>query len=183
VLEARAGSSCWKLVLEARAAVCSAVEQWRLGLGPLWSNGDPCRLGVWVVLRSRLRGARTLWQGREHSRPPSPRPENTIPHFDHERLHAYKLAVSIARRIAKARFPRGDAGLKDQAVRASRSSALNIAEGAARGGKAKANHYRIALGSAAETCSVLDITAIDNGDEIQNDLRRLGAMLHSLSRS
>jgi len=79
------------------------------------------------------------------------------------------------------RFARGDADLRDQAARASRSSVLHIAEGCSRGGKAEKNHYRIALGSAAETCAVLDIVELKDGPGIQEELRRLGAMLHGLS--
>ena len=55
-------------------------------------------------------------------------------YFDNERLDAYKLAVEVARAGADAHFSRGDADLKDQAVRSSRSVVLHIPEGRARGG-------------------------------------------------
>ena len=103
-------------------------------------------------------------------------------YFDHERLDAYRLAVDVARAVAAARFPRGQADLRDQAVRASRSVALNIAEGRARGGGAAKNHYRIALGSAAETCAALDLADVAGGEALQDKLRRIGAMLSRMAR-
>ena len=66
--------------------------------------------------------------------------------------------------------------------RRSRSVVLNIAEGRARGGKAEQNHYRIAQGSAAEACTVLDVVDITGASEQQSKLRRVGAMLNKMSR-
>ena len=103
-------------------------------------------------------------------------------YFDHERLDAYRLAVDVARAVAAARFARGEADLRDQAVRASRSVVLNLAEGRARGGGAGKNHYRIALGSAAETCAALDLATVADAAGIQDKLRRIGAMLARLAR-
>ena len=103
-------------------------------------------------------------------------------YFDHERLDAYRLSVEVAHAVARARFPRGQADLRDQAVRASRSVALNIAEGRARGGRAGKNHYRIALGSAAETCAALDLATVGSAGDLQEKLRRIGAMLSRLAR-
>jgi four helix bundle protein len=56
-------------------------------------------------------------------------------------------------------FPRrGYFGLRDQLDRASASILLNIAEGSGRFGRAdKAQLYRIARGSAAESAAVLDV--------------------------
>ena len=45
-----------------------------------------------------------------------------------------------------------------------------------------ANHYRIALGSAAETCSVLDLVVLPEGEEQQQKLRRVGVMLRQMVR-
>ncbi len=59
---------------------------------------------------------------------------------------------------------------------------LNIAEGAGRRGDAARNHFRIALGSAAEVCAVLDLVGLAGGAERQDELRRIGAMLAVLSR-
>ena len=103
-------------------------------------------------------------------------------YFDHERLDVYRLAVEVARAVGRARFPRGEADLRDQAVRASRSVVLNIAEGRGRGGGAGKNHYRIALGSAAETCAALDLATVSGASELQERLRRIGAMLARMAR-
>ena len=83
--------------------------------------------------------------------------------------------------MRRARFPRGDADLKDQGVRCSGSTVLNIAEGRAHGGKAEQNHYRIALGSAAEACAVLDVVDLAGAHEQQQKLRRVGAMLNRMA--
>ena len=102
--------------------------------------------------------------------------------FAHESLDAYRLALQVARWIGGSRFPAGCADLRDQGVRASRSVVLNIAEGRSRAGDAGRNHYRIALGSAAETCAVLDLVALPGAAERQAMLRRVGAMLAVLAR-
>ena len=67
-------------------------------------------------------------------------------------------------------------------MRSSGSVVLNIAEGRARGGDAARNHYRIALGSAAEACAALDILPVPGAPEVQVKLRRVGAMLARLAR-
>lgn len=100
--------------------------------------------------------------------------------FPHENLDCYRLAVDIARWVVRQKFPAGAADLGDQARRASRAVVLNIAEGAARGGPAGANHHRIARGSAGELCSVLDLVDLPGGAERQAELRRVGAMLRRL---
>jgi four helix bundle protein len=97
--------------------------------------------------------------------------------FAHESLDVYRLALDVARWVAMARFGPGMADLRDQAIRASRSVVLNIAEGRARGGDAGRNHLRIALGSAAEVCAVLDLAVLPGGEVQQVALRRVGAML------
>jgi four helix bundle protein len=103
-------------------------------------------------------------------------------HFDHERLDAYRLSLEVARWVATADFPRGFSSLKDQTLRAAQSVVMNIAEGRGRGGDAGKNHYRIALGSAAETCAALDLLGSVAAAEQQAKLRRVGAMLHGLAR-
>ena len=102
--------------------------------------------------------------------------------FDHEGFDCYRLAVRVARWMRKTRFPRGDADLRRQAVRAADSVVLNIAEGLSRRNDAAKNHFRIALGSAGETCAVLDLVDLPDGDTQQHNLRRIGAMLAVLSR-
>ena len=100
-------------------------------------------------------------------------------HF-HENLDVYKLAVKAARSIRGARWPHGEAQLKDQAKRAADSVVLNLAEGCYHQGKAKLNYFRIASGSAAEACAVLDLIPLAGGSEIQQELRRVTAMLRKL---
>ncbi len=101
--------------------------------------------------------------------------------FHHENLDCYRLAREVGGWVHKARFPAETKDLRDQALRSSRSVVLNIAEGAARGGAAGRNHFRIALGSAAETCAALDLVGIDGVREQQDKLRRVGAMLRKLA--
>ena len=101
--------------------------------------------------------------------------------FNHERLDCYQLAVGVANWLRKTRFPRGCAELRKQATKAADSVALNIAEGAGRTGDAAKNHFRIALGSAAETCAVLELIQIPGAETRQHELRRISAMLAVLS--
>lgn len=102
--------------------------------------------------------------------------------FAHETLRAHQLAVEVARWVAKARFPKGSSSLQDQALRASQSVALNIAEGRGRSGQARRHHYEIALGSAAEACAALDLVEIAGASEQQEHLRAVGSMLVGLMR-
>ena len=103
-------------------------------------------------------------------------------YFDHEQLDVYRVSLEVSRAVSGMRFGRGDADLRDQAVRASRSVVLHIAEGCARGGKAGKNHFRIARGSAAETCAALDLVSEADVSGLQDKLRRVGAMLTKLAR-
>ena len=103
--------------------------------------------------------------------------------FLHERLDCYRLAVEVNRWFSDAVFPAGRAHLKDQGQRASDSVVCNIAEGASkRGTAAGRNHLRIALGEAGECCAVLDLVRLSGASEQQQKLRRIGAMVHRLSR-
>jgi len=102
--------------------------------------------------------------------------------FDHENLDCYRLAREVATWVHKVRFPVDARDLRDQALRSSRSVVLNIAEGAARRGAAGRNHFRIAAGSAAETCAALDLAGIQGAGAQQEKLRRIGAMLSKLRR-
>ncbi len=103
-------------------------------------------------------------------------------HFNHEGLDCYQLALVVARWAYRVRFPRDGRDLRDQLLRASRSVALDIAEGSSRGGGAERNHYRIALGSAGECCAVLDLVPLTGAAKQQANLRRIGAMPSKLSR-
>ena len=70
--------------------------------------------------------------------------------FAHEVLHAYRVALEVARWVRSARWPRGDAHLKDQARRAADSVVLNLAEGASHEKGHRPKHFAIAKASAAE---------------------------------
>ena len=100
--------------------------------------------------------------------------------LSHENLDAYRLARDVARWIRATRFPTGDSALRDQAVRAASSCVLNIAEGCYSLGGNRKKHFRIAMGSAAETCAVLDLVDLTGGAERQAELRRVVAMLCKL---
>ena len=58
-------------------------------------------------------------------------------------------------------FPRGEADLRSQMRRASRSVPFNIGEGVGKRGKARAAAYEIALGEAKELVVALDCAEID----------------------
>ena len=97
--------------------------------------------------------------------------------LSHEDLDAYRLALGVARWLRATPFPPGDSALRDQAVRAACSLVLNLAEGAHSQGGNRGKHFRIARGSAAETCAVLDLVDLPGGPERQVELRRVVAML------
>ena len=102
--------------------------------------------------------------------------------FSHESLDCYALALQVHQWLVGVVFPPELRHLRTQGLRASSSVVLNIAEGAALQGDSRRNHFRIALGSAAETCSVLDCLALPEAADQQHKLRRVGAMLARLSR-
>ena len=68
---------------------------------------------------------------------------------------ATAAATQVLRLLSGVRGPWGD--LVDQARRAATSAALNVAEGAGRQERARANHYRIAYGSAREAAVALEL--------------------------
>src|SRR5690349_8197773 len=87
-----------------------------------------------------------------------PRPEGGSMEFafGHENLDCYRLALEVARWAARQNIPVARKHLRDQLVRASDSLVLNIAEGAGHPpGDARRNHFRIAMGSAAEVSAVI----------------------------
>ena len=102
-------------------------------------------------------------------------------YFRNENLLAYQLARGVARWVRyEARFPRGEAALKDQAKRAADSVVLNLAEGCYREGKDRAFHFRVAMGSAAECSAVFDLVDLGGAEERQKELRRVVAMIGGL---
>jgi len=103
--------------------------------------------------------------------------------FAHEALDCYKLAVGISRWAARQVFPPHRKHLRDQLVRSADAVVLNLAEGSGKGaGDSRRNHYRIALGSAAEVVAIIDITDFADADERRSEVRRVGAMLAAMSR-
>jgi len=103
-------------------------------------------------------------------------------YFSFERLDVYTLSVEVNRAVSRLDWPAGRSHMKDQAIRAADSMALNVAEGAERrrGSKAAKNHFSIAKGSAGEVFAVLDILDLDPGS--RGKLQRIGSMLSRLSR-
>ncbi len=81
------------------------------------------------------------------------------PSLDHERLDVYQVAVALDALVCKAcrAAPRGHASLSDQALRASASVVLNIAEANGREGVDRARCFRIARGSANELDAALTL--------------------------
>jgi len=110
---------------------------------------------------------------------------------DLHRLDVYRCALELYRRIGQmvVQFPRGEADLRSQMRRASRSVPFNIGEGVGKRGKARAASYEIALGEAKELIVALDCVEIDEYAPLEEviaaqDLAdRVCAMLTKLIRS
>ena len=102
--------------------------------------------------------------------------------FPHESLRCYQLAKQVTQWLQAQTWPRGMSHLRDQAVRASSSALLNMAEGCGHTGKSRRHHFDIAFGSLAETCAVLDIVPLPGVDAQQETLRHAGNLLRRLSR-
>jgi four helix bundle protein len=110
---------------------------------------------------------------------------------DLHKLDVYRCALQLYRLIRRivAQFPRGEADLRTQMRRASRSVPFNIGEGVGKRGKARAAAYEIALGEDKELIVALDCTEIDElapqADiiEAQNLADRIAAMLTKLIAS
>jgi four helix bundle protein len=82
---------------------------------------------------------------------------------DLHELDAYRCALELYRVIGRivAQFPPGEADLKNQMRRASRSIPFNIGEGAGKRGRARAAAYKVALGEDKELMAALDCVEID----------------------
>lgn len=110
---------------------------------------------------------------------------------DLHQLDVYRCALELYRRIGRlvVQFPRGEADLRSQMRRASRSVPFNLGEGVGKRGRARAAAYEIALGEAKELIVALDCVEIDRLaplDEVvaaQDLADRVAAMLTKLIRS
>lgn len=110
---------------------------------------------------------------------------------DLHKLDVYRCALELYRHIGAivARFPTGEADLRSQMKRASRSVPHNIGEGVGKRGKSRAAAYEVALGEAKELIVALDCVEIDQlapTAEIaaaQDLADRVSAMLTKLIRS
>jgi four helix bundle protein len=112
-----------------------------------------------------------------------PREVKMAEEFNHEKLDVYRLSVEVARWAATVPVPSHRRHLRDQLARAADSVVLNLAEGSGHPrGAARWNHYRIARGSAAEVCAVLDLLRPRDARERQVQLRRIAAMLSAMLR-
>lgn len=103
----------------------------------------------------------------------------------HHSLRVWHHAVEFIRIVGKHRID--NATLRDQAIRAVTSVGLNISEGAGRDGKTRANHFRIARGSASEVVAAYEL-AVALGEThdlatIAQTGARISAMLFGLLRS
>ena len=107
---------------------------------------------------------------------------------DLHKLDVYRCALDLYRLVGRivTRFPRGEADLRGQMRRASRSVPFNIGEAVGKRGKARAAAYFVALGEAKELIVALDCVEIDGLApieeiaEAQDRADRVAAMLTRL---
>ncbi len=110
---------------------------------------------------------------------------------DLHKLDVYRCALDLYRKIGQIvdGFPRGEADLRSQMKRASRSVPFNIGEGVGKRGRARAAAYEVALGETKELIVALDCVEIDGLAPLdwvmtaQNLADRVAAMLTKLIRS
>ena len=110
---------------------------------------------------------------------------------DLHKLDVYRCSLELYQIISQlvAQFPKGEADLRSQMRRASRSVPFNIGEGVGKQGRARAAAYQIALGEAKELIVALDCVEIDALAPLeivlaaQNLADRISAMLTKLIRS
>jgi four helix bundle protein len=110
---------------------------------------------------------------------------------DLHKLDVYRCALELYRLVRRivAQFPRGEADLRDQMRRASRSVPFNIGEGVGKRGRARAAAYQVALGEDKELIVALDCVEIDNLARIDDIIEaqdladRVAAMLTKLIAS
>src|SRR6266540_3203051 len=111
----------------------------------------------------------------------------TTSYLPHHRLVAYSVARELVLAVVAARIR--DAKLRDQALRAAKSAALNTAEGAGRVSPAdKARVFAIARGEAGEAAAGVEIAALcgdtsaASAAKVHRLASRLTAMLAPLAR-
>lgn len=116
-----------------------------------------------------------------------PLPKRDLP-LPHHRLIAYAVAKELLVAVVEARIKDGE--IKDQALRAAKGCALNIAEAAGRQSvKDKARVFAIARGEAAEAAAAIEIAALIGAAESSSAERvnqlagRLVALLTGLIRA
>ena len=102
--------------------------------------------------------------------------------FGHQRLDVYRVAVEFVRWVEEidGRWFRGNTTRQKQLQRAADSIVLNIAEGSSQTSKnVRANHYRVAVGSAGECLAILELLGARRCPVVDGTalLRRIGAML------
>jgi len=110
---------------------------------------------------------------------------------DLHQLDVYRCALELYRAVSRivAPFPRGEAELRSQMRRATRSVPFNIGEGVGKRGRARAAAYEVALGETKELMVALDCVEIDELVALEQLLAaqdladRTAAMLTKLIRS
>jgi len=112
---------------------------------------------------------------------------NHFPVLPHHKLHAFGVAKEFLMAVRGSNIR--DAGLRDQAMRAAKSTCLNCAEGAGRVTRAdKARAFTIARGECVEAAAAVEIAAACGTASNDDALRvailadRLVAMLTRLIR-
>lgn len=85
--------------------------------------------------------------------------QSARPQLPHHKLVAYNVALALLRAVSAAAIR--DAKLRDQAMRAAKSAALNIAEAAGHTSPAdRARVFAIARGEAMEAAAAVEIAAL-----------------------
>jgi four helix bundle protein len=80
----------------------------------------------------------------------------------HHRLEAYRVALQFLATVKAAQIT--DRKLKDEALRAAKSTCFNLADGAGRVTRAdKGRAYAVARGETGEACAAVEI-AVEAGD-------------------
>ena len=104
--------------------------------------------------------------------------------LSHHGLRVWEESVELVKLVH--RSPISDAELRNQAQRAAKSVALNIAEGAGQHGGARGRHFKIARGSVIEVVAAYEIAAAIGeaapAAAVQSLGRGIAAMLTGLIR-